>query len=99
MRASVFHTLGAAALLMGATLFVSSRAQAAPPAGPSGLGSAVHETKALEQVRYTCRRGADGRRCYHVSQPHVRYERPYASQRSEWDHPYNPYYWGSGVMK
>jgi hypothetical protein len=98
MRASIFYTLAAAAMLLGATLFVSSRAQAMLPAGPSGLNSAIHETKAPQQVRLICRRGSYGRRCYHISRPHVGYVRPHASRRSEWDHPYNPYYWGSGVM-
>ena len=98
MRASVFYTLAAAAMLLGATLFVSSHAQAMLPAGPSGLNSAIHETKAVQQVHYMCRRGSYGRRCHHISRPHVRYVRPHANQGSEWEHRYNPYYWGSGVM-
>ena len=97
MRASVFYTLAAAAMLLGATLFVSSHAQAMLPAGPSGLNSAIHETKALQQVRYICRRGSYGHRCSHILQPHVRYVRPHANRGSQWDHPYNPHYWGSGV--
>jgi hypothetical protein len=104
MRASVFctvaaYTLAAATTLMGATLFASSRVQAMPPAGPSGLTSAVHEANALQQVRYTSRRASHDRRSYHTSQPHVRYVRPYANRGSEWDRPYNPYYWGSAVMQ
>jgi len=56
------------------------------------------ETKALQQVRYICRRGSYDGRCYRVSRRHVRYVRPQANRGSEWNHPYNPYYWGSGVM-
>jgi hypothetical protein len=107
MRESVivFCVKPAAAMLLGATLFASSHAQAMPLAGSSGLKSAIHEANATQKVGYICRRGSHGRRCNYVSRPdrNVRYARPRLCENPEckpYDrYPYDPYYWASGVLK
>jgi hypothetical protein len=111
MRESVivFCVMPAAAMLLGATLFASSRAQAMPLAGSSGLKSAIYEANATQKVGYICRRGSYGRRCYYVSRPdrNVRYARPYANgayrfytPQLPYDrYPYDPYYWASGARR
>jgi hypothetical protein len=92
MREMVLCAVAAA----GATLLVSSGAQAMPPIGLS-LETAVHQQTATEQVR--CR----GRRCY-VSRPRYYVSRPYARSSAQpsnaWEYnPLNtPYYSGGAVM-
>jgi hypothetical protein len=111
MRKSVivFCVIPATAMLLGATPFASSRAQAMPLARPSGLEAAIYEANATQKVGYICRRGSHGRRCYHVSRPdrNVLYARPYANgayrsytpQKPYDRYPYDPYYWASGALK
>ena len=73
-----FCAVAAAIMLIGATVFASSRAQAVPLARSSGLKAAIHQAAVTQEARYTCR-GPHGRRCYYVSRPEqaLRYERPY----------------------
>jgi len=89
MRGSIFRTVAAA----GATLFISSGAQAMPLTG-SALSTVIHQRTAIQEVR--CR----GHRCgrYYVSRPHVR---SYGQPSNAWEYspPNNSYYWGSGTRK
>ena len=94
MRGSIFRTVAAA----GATLFISSGAQAMPLIG-SALSTAIHQQTATEQVRcrgHRCGRYYVARPHYYVSRAHVRSSEPSAA----WQ--YNPlntqYYWGGGAM-
>jgi hypothetical protein len=90
MRAMVLCTVAAA----GATLLISSGAQATPPIG-SALSAAVRQQATTEQVRCRGHKCYVSRRHYDVSRPHVGSEEPSAAwQYSPLN---NPYYWGSGV--
>jgi len=73
-----FCAVAAAVMLIGTTVFASSRAQAVPLARSSGLKAAIHQATVTQEARYICR-GPHGRRCYYVSRPEqpLRYERPY----------------------
>ena len=73
-----FCATAGAIMLIGVTVFASSRAQAVPLAMSSGLKAAIHEATVTQQARYICR-GPHGRRCYYVSRPEqtLRYERSY----------------------
>jgi hypothetical protein len=73
-----FCAVAGAVVLIGATVFASSHAQAVPLARSSGLKTAIHQATVTQEARYTCR-GPHGRRCYYVSRPEqtLRYERPY----------------------
>ena len=86
--AIVFYTV-LACVLIGVTLFPSLRAQAIPPADPSGLNSAIHGANGTEQAHYVRRRGR-----WHYASRHqnLRYHRPYTNAGEP---PYNPYYWAS----
>jgi len=89
-----FCGVTAATMLMGATVFASSSAQAVP--GYSGLKTAIQQASVIQEARYTCR-GSNPRRCYYVAPP----ARSLGYDRSGWGGRYRaeanyPYYqWGS----
>jgi hypothetical protein len=101
---TVFGVAVAAALLSGAMLPTSSRAQALSQAAPS-LKTAIAQANAAQKVPYRCQRGSDGRSCYYVARPdrNLRDERPYANRaypdrqpRSQAaDRQYFPYYYAN----
>jgi hypothetical protein len=88
----------AAAMLMGATLFAPSCAQAMTLAAPSGLKAAIHEANAAQKVPYVCRRGSNGRECYYTSppnrQPNANGDTPYFQKRYSGPSQYQLYPWG-----
>ncbi len=89
----------AASVVMGATLLASSCAQAMTLAAPGGLQAAIHEANAAQKVPYVCRRGANGRECYHVSppnrQPNANEDTPYFQKRYTGPSQYQTNPWGN----
>ena len=61
--------VAAAAVLMGATPFALSCAQAMNLAALGGLKTAIHEASTTQKVPYICRQGSNGRECYYTSSP------------------------------
>jgi hypothetical protein len=101
---TVFCVAAAAAMLSGAMLSASSRAQAVALAAPS-LKAAIAQANAVQTVPYKCRRGSEGRSCYYVARPerNLRDDRPYANRAYPdhqpgprgGDHQYFPFYYAN----
>ena len=87
-----FCAVAAAVMLIGTTVFASSRAQAVPLARSSGLKAAIHQATVTQEARYICR-GPHGRRCYYVSRPEqtLRHERSYGIDPNQATY----HYWAS----
>jgi hypothetical protein len=91
MRETVLCAIVAA----GATLLISSGAQAMPPIGPS-LKQAIHQQTATDQVRCRGHRCYVARPHYYVSRPHVR---SYGQPSNAWEYSplNNPYHYGGAM--
>jgi hypothetical protein len=101
MRKAVimYCTVSIATVLMGATLFAASSAQATTLAVPTGLKTAIHEANAAQKVPYVCRRGSNGRECYYTAppnrQPNANGDTPYFQKRYTGPSQYQLYPWGN----